>query len=264
VAFEELKERQAVIWGNGPFERISETSTIAYDDLVGRLAPGQGERWLDVACGTGAVAFRAAKRGADVTGVDLAPALVERARELAAQDGLDIQLDVGDAEQLPYDNADFDVVSSSFGVMFAPDHQRAARELGRVCRPGGRLGLLTWRPDGGVGAMFKTMQQFQPLPPEGAGSPPAWGEEAYVEQLLGGDFELEFSEGDATLSAESGREVWELFSTSFGPVKTMNEKLEGERRDTFEQAFIDFHESFRTDGGIRMPREYLLTVGRRR
>src|SRR5207244_11068083 len=87
VAFEELKERQAVIWGNGPFERISETSTIAYDDLVGRLAPEHGERWLDIACGTGAVAFRAAKRGADVTGVDLAPALVERAPELAAQEG---------------------------------------------------------------------------------------------------------------------------------------------------------------------------------
>jgi len=264
VAFEEFKQRQAVMWGNGPFERISKTGTIAYDDLVDRLAPESGERWLDIACGTGAIAFRAAKRGADVTGIDLAPALVERARELAAEEGLDVQLAVGDCEQLPYGNADFDAVSSSFGAMFAPDHQRAAKELGRVCRPGGRLGLLTWRPESGVGGMFKALQPFQPPPPEGAGSPLAWGDEEYVEQLLGKDFELEFSEGDVALEAESGEEVWQLFSTSFGPVKTLNEALEGERREEYERAFIDYHESFRTNGGIHMPRRYLLTLGRRR
>jgi SAM-dependent methyltransferase len=264
VAFEELKERQAAMWGNGPFERISETSAVAHDDVVDRLAPEPGERWLDVACGTGGVAFRAARRGADVTGVDLAPALAERARELAAEQGLEVRVDVGDCEQLPYGNADFDVVSSSFGVMFAPDHKRAAHELGRVCRPGGRLGLVTWRPDGGVGRMLETLQPFQPPPPEGAGSPLAWGEEDYVEQLLGPEFELEFSQGDVPLEAESGQQVWELFSTSFGPVKTLNETLAGERRDSFERAFVDFHESFRTNGGIRVPREYLLTIGRRR
>ena len=264
MAFEELKQRQAVMWGNGPFERIGATGTIAYDDLVDRLAPEPGERWLDIACGTGAIAFRAAKRGAEVTGVDLAPALVERARELAAEEGLDVRLDVGDCEQLPYGNADFDVVSSSFGAMFAPDHKRVAHELGRACRPGGRLGLLTWRPDSGVGLMFKTLQQFQPPPPEGAGAPLAWGEEAHLEDLLKSEFELEFSEGDAALDAESGQEVWELFSTSFGPVKTLNEALEGERRDEYEKAFVDFHESFRTNGGIHVPRKYLLTIGRRR
>jgi SAM-dependent methyltransferase len=264
VAFEELKQRQAVMWGNGPFERISETGAAAHEDLVDRLAPETGERWLDVACGTGAVAFRAAKRGADVTGVDLAPALVERARELAAEQGLDVQLDVGDCEELPYGNADFDIVSSSFGVMFAPDQQRAAHELGRVCRPVGRIGLVTWRPDGGVGRMFKTLQPFQPPPPEGVGAPLAWGEEEYVEQLLGRDFELEFGDGNMLLEAESGQEIWELFSTSFGPVKTLNESLEGERREAYERAFIDFHEGFRTNGGIQMPREYLVTIGRRR
>jgi SAM-dependent methyltransferase len=264
VAFEELKQRQAVMWGNGPFERITETGTGAHDDLVARLAPQPGERWLDVACGTGALTFRAAKRGADVTGLDLAPAMVERARELAAEQRLDVQLEVGDCEELPYGNADFDVVSSSFGVMFAPDQQRAAHELGRVCTPGGRIGLVTWRPDGGIGQMFKTLQPFQPPPPDGVGSPLAWGGEEHVERLLGRDFELEFADGDMPLEAESGREIWELFSTSFGPVKTVNETLEGERREAYERAFIDFHEGFRTNGGIHMPREYLVTIGRRR
>lgn len=264
MAFEELKQRQAVMWGNGPFERISETGTVAYEDLVRRLAPEPGERWLDVACGTGAVAFRAARRGAVVTGIDLAPALVERARELAAEEGLDVELEVGDCEQLPYGNADFEIVSSSFGVMFAPDQERAAHELGRVCKPGGRIGLLTWRPAGGVGRMFKTLQSFQPPPPEGAGSPLAWGEEGHVEELLGKDFELEFADGNMPLDAASGEEVWRLFSTSFGPVKTLNEALEGERRDEYERAFIDFHESFRTNDGIHMPREYLVTIGHRR
>jgi SAM-dependent methyltransferase len=264
MAFEELKQRQSVMWGNGPFERVAETAAGAYDDLVSQLAPQDGERWLDIACGTGAVALRAAKAGAKVTGSDLAPALVERARELAAEEGLDVDFEVGDCEELPYGNADFDVVSSSFGVMFAPDHERTAKELGRVCSPGGRLGLITWRPDSGVGRMFKTVQSFQPPPPEGAGSPLAWGEESYVEQLLGKDFELEFSEGDAALDAASGQEVWQLFSTSFGPLKTLNETLEGSRRDELERAFVDFHEGYRTNGGIHVPRLYLLTIGRRR
>lgn len=264
MAFQELKQRQAVMWGNGPFERISETGTAAYDELVSRLAPQAEDRWLDVACGTGAVSLRAARAGAQVTGLDLAPALVARAKELAAEAGLEVELEVGDCEELPYGNADFDVVSSSFGVMFAPDQPRAAGELARVCRPGGRLGLTTWRPDGGVGRMFKTLAPFQPPPPEGAGSPLAWGTEEHIGSLLGNAFELEFSEGDLTLDAESGEEVWQLFSTSFGPVKTAYETLEGDRREEFHRAFVDFHEGFREGDRIKMAREYLLTIGTRK
>lgn len=264
MAFEELKQRQSVMWGNGPFERIAETGAAMHEALVERLAPQPDEKWLDVACGTGAVALRAAKAGANVTGIDFAPALVARARELAAEQGLEVEFDVGDCEQLPYGNFDFDVVSSSFGVMFAPDHERAAKELGRVCRPGGRLGLLTWLPSGGIGQLLKTLQPFQPPPPEGAGSPLAWGESSYVEQRLGKDFDLEFSEGNAEWEVGSGEEAWQLFSTSFGPVKTLNEMLEGARRDEFERAFIDYHEQFRVNGGLRLPREYLLTSGTRK
>lgn len=250
--------------GNGPFERIAETSSVPYDDLVGALEPQAGERWLDVACGTGAVAFRAARAGANVTGIDLAPALIETAKRLAADEGLELRLEVGDAENLPYEDDSFDVVSSSFGVMFCPDERRAAAELARVCRPGGRLGLNTSRAESGVGRMFRTLAPYQPPPPEGAASPLDWGREEHLRELLDDAYELEFHEGDAVLQADSGEEVWELFSTSFGPVKTLWETLESPRRDEFRQAFIEFHEGFRRNGGIRMQRLYLVTLGRRR
>ncbi|MDQ2911414.1 MAG: methyltransferase domain-containing protein [Actinomycetota bacterium] len=264
MGFAELKARQAQVWGSAPFEKIAETSPVAYDDLVKSLSPQGGERWLDVACGTGAIAFRAARAGAEVTGVDFAPELVETAKRLAGEEGLRLDLEVGDAENLPYGDASFDVVSSSFGVMFAPDQPRAAGELARVTRPGGRLGLNTWRPDGGVGRFFQVVSGFAPPPPEGAGRPLDWGREEHVRQLLGDAFELEFQEGDAVLEAESGEEVWELFSTAFGPVKTLAESLEGERREEFRRAIVDFHEGARANGGIRMERRYLVTTGMRR
>lgn len=264
MAFEELKKRQSFVWGNGPFEKIAETSSVPYDDLVGSLRPQAGERWLDVACGTGAIAFRAAQTGADVTGIDLAPALIETAERLAAGEGVEVRFQVGDAENLPYEDASFDVVSSSFGVMFCPDERRAAAELARVCRPGGRLGLNTWRPESGVGRMFRTLAPFQPPPPEGAASPLDWGREEHVRELLGDAFELEFHQGDSLLEGESGEEIWELFSTSFGPVKTTWETLESPRREEFRRAFVDFQEGFRQNGGIRVERLYLVTLGRRR
>jgi SAM-dependent methyltransferase len=264
MAFEQLKERQSYMWGNGSFEKISETGTAAYDDLVDSLAPSAGERWLDVACGTGAVAFRAARAGAEVTGIDLAPALVETAKRIADEEGLEVALQVGDAENLPFEDGSFEVVSSSFGVMFCPDERRAAGELARVAKPGGRLGLLTWLPESGVGRLFATIQPFQPPLPEGVARPLHWGHEEHVRELLDDAFELDFHQGDMPLEAESGEEVWELFSTSFGPVKTLWETLESPRREEFRQAFIDFHEGFRRNGGINMERKYLVTVGRRR
>ena len=150
MAFEELKQRQSVAWGAAPFERIADEIGDIHDHLVAELAPKSGDAWLDVATGTGGVAVRAARAGANVTGVDLAPNLIETAKRLAAEEGLTIRYEVGDAEMLPCADASFDVVSSSFGVMFAPDQQGAARELARVCRSGGRIGLSTWDPQGGI------------------------------------------------------------------------------------------------------------------
>ncbi|MGH7359827.1 MAG: class I SAM-dependent methyltransferase, partial [Candidatus Rokuibacteriota bacterium] len=136
--FAELKARQALTWGAAPFERISETFADIHDRLVARLAPRPGETWLDVATGTGPLASRAARAGATVVGVDLAPNLIATARQLAAAARLAIQLEIGDCERLAHPAATFDVVVSSFGTIFAPDHAVVAAELARVCRPGGK------------------------------------------------------------------------------------------------------------------------------
>jgi SAM-dependent methyltransferase len=264
MAFEELKQRQSMMWGTGPYERLPQHYEPLLDHLAAAIAPVAGERLLDVATGTGALATRLARSGAAVTGVDLAPALVDTARRLAAEDGLDIHYEVGDAESLPYEDGSFDIVASSIGSMFAPDHGAVARELARVCRPGGRLGLAHWSPERGVVDMFKVMAPFLPPLPPGAGSPFAWGSRDYVEELLGAAFELRFEEGDAPQRGESGEDVWQLFSTVYGPTRTLAESLPPERREELHRAFVDFYESYRTDGGIHQPRPYLIVLGTKR
>ena len=147
MAFEELKQKQGVMWGSGPYQNITDTIPDIHELVIERLAPTRGVRWLDLACGTGAVAERASRAGAQVTGVDLAPALIETARERAAEQGLEIDYRVGDCERLEeLADESFDVVSSTCGVMFAPDHKATARELGRVTKSGGRLGSSTGTP----------------------------------------------------------------------------------------------------------------------
>jgi SAM-dependent methyltransferase len=169
MPFEELKARQSVVWGAGAYEPIVEITTEIHEALVAALDGRPGQGWLDIATGTGAVALRAARTGAEVTGVDLAPALIQTARRNAAAQGLNIRFETGDAEALPYQDASFDIVSSAIGTQFAPDHRAVARELGRVCRPGGRLGLACWTPTGGVAEMFKMMAPFMPPPALGSG-----------------------------------------------------------------------------------------------
>lgn len=139
MAFEALKDRQAAAYSNSKFELLAETAADIHDDLVERLGVRAGERWLDLATGTGAVAVRAARRGAVVTGQDLAEGLIQTAQRLAAQDGVDVTFEVGDCEQLPYPDGSFDVISSAQGAVFAPDHRAVARELERVSAPGGRI-----------------------------------------------------------------------------------------------------------------------------
>ena len=189
MAFEELKERQSVVWGTGPYQRVTETIADIHENVVERLAPAPGDKWLDLACGTGAVAERAAAAGADVTGIDLAPVLIETAKERAQGLGLEIDYAVGDAENLDVADASFDKVSSTCGVMFTPDHEATARELARVTKPGGQIGLANWTPTGGLAKMFAVMAPYMPAKPPS--SPFAWGDEEHVRELLGEAFELE-------------------------------------------------------------------------
>jgi len=261
MAFEALKTRHAEMWGSAPWERVAETLAPLHEHLIAELCPRAGERWLDAATGTGAVAIRAARGGAEVTGLDLAPRLVKTATRLAAREGLAICFEVGDCEHLPYGDASFDVVASAVGVIFAPDHRAVARELARVCRPGGRLGLVSWRPNP---AYVAVLEPFRSRPEPGVGDPDDWGREEYVLDLLGDAFELTFVEGRHALRGESAEAIWELMTTAHGAFKALLEFLDAHRRAQLQRAFIGYLERYRTDGGISAPDDYLLVLGARR
>jgi SAM-dependent methyltransferase len=265
MPFEELKQRHSVVWGIGPYQNITDTITDIHAVVIERLDPQPGVKWLDLACGTGAAAELAAERGAGVTGIDIAPALIETAKERAAERGLDIDYRVGDAEQLELEDASYDVVSSTCGVMFAPDHEATARELARVVKPGGRIGLVNWTPaEDGLAALFRIMKPFQPPAPEGVGYPFDWGDEQHVRELLGEAFDLELEGGVSPLQLPSGEAYWELFSSSYGPTRTLAENLDDERREELRRSWVEFADSLSSNGGIEHRREYLLVLGTRR
>jgi SAM-dependent methyltransferase len=259
MANDELKQRQSVMWANGPYEKVSDTLGDIHELVIERLGPRPGERWLDLACGTGAVSELAAGEGASVVGIDLSPGLIETARALAAERGLSVDYRVGDCENLEgVDDASFDVLSSTVGIMFAPDHEATAGEIARVVKPGGRIGLANWTPESGVGDLFRVMGPFQAAKPPS--SPFDWGNESRVRELLGGSFELEISEHDSPLEVESGEAYWELFSTSYGPTKTLAESLDPDRREEFHRAWLDLF----GDGPVVHHRAYILVEGTRR
>lgn len=264
MGFDEFKARQAAAYSSAPFENLADSAADIHDHLVKTLGVIPGETWLDLATGTGAVAIRAARRGARVTGQDLADGLVQTARRLAAEQGVTVTFDVNDCEELPYPDASFDVISSAQGAVFAPDHTAVAAQLARVCRPGGRIGLTAWRPGGAIEAFFRVIGTFAPAPPTGAGNPLGWGRPDYVRELLGDAFQLEFIEAESPQLAWSSGALWHLFSTSFGPTKALADSLQPARRDELRQTFTAFYDQYKVPGGISSPREYILITGHRR
>jgi ubiquinone/menaquinone biosynthesis C-methylase UbiE len=181
-----VKTRHRAMWALGDYPAVAvDVIPDLGPILVAATGVGRGDRVLDVAAGTGNAAVPAALAGADVVASDLTPELFPAGRAFAARHGVALTWEEGDAEALPYPDASFDAVLSCVGVMFAPHHQRAADELVRVCRPGGRIGLLSWTPTGFIGEMFRTMKPYAPTPPPGAQPPPLWGNEEYVRGLLG-------------------------------------------------------------------------------
>jgi ubiquinone/menaquinone biosynthesis C-methylase UbiE len=261
VAFDELKARSAAAWSSAPWEEAEHLIGEVHERLVAALDPRPGERWLDVGTGAGAVALLIARRGADTTGIDPAYGLIESAKRRAADEGLDVAFDVGDAESLPYEDASFDGVASSMGMIFAPSHEAAAGEVARVLRPGGRLGFTAWRPET---AFFAITRKYAPPPPEDAGNPDDWSREAYVEKMLGDSFELTFQVLTMTFLAESGDAAWELMSRTVGPFKAGVTMLEPEQLAEFHREFVELLDAHRANGGVELPGEYLLVVGTRR
>jgi SAM-dependent methyltransferase len=247
--------------GGRDYDKISEHVSDAIEHLVRRVNPVPGERFLDIATGTGWTARRLAARGASVVGIDLGAPVIEAAKTLAPT----IDFRVGDAESLEFEDESFDGVTSTFGIMFSARPEDAARELTRVCKRGGRIGLATWLPGGTVEPFFNVMRPYLPPPPSPAPpSPLEWGRSERVRALLGTAFDLKFESGTTTLRVPSGKAAWELFIAGFGPTKTVAASLEPQRREEFTRDFIEYHERFRGELGVAQPREYLVTVGVRR
>jgi SAM-dependent methyltransferase len=243
----------ADFWSGSSYERIAETYAPIHDRVVGALAIKPGMHVLDVACGTGGVALRAARAGADVVGVDISADQLAKARRAADQEGLTIRFDEGDCQQLPYGDEEFDAVPSAFGAIFAPDHERTAAELARVCRPAGRLALTAWPRD-------EWLQVGELAGRPGPTGPDAtdWAREDHLRALLGDAFDLELETGTWRVEAGSADELWDLVSSAMPPLRNWLAEQSPEVRVRAEEVYREYLGS-----GV-LARDYVLVLGTRR
>lgn len=259
-----LKARHRAMWALGDYHAVA-TEIIADlgPVLVEAAGIGQGQSVLDVAAGAGNVAIPAAATGARVIASDLTPELLEQGKADADAQGVHLDWQVADAEHLPFDDDAFDVVTSCVGVMFAPHHQQTADELVRVCRPGGRIGLVSWTPSGFIGQLFATMKGYVAPPPPGAQPPPLWGDLAHVRELFG-DRVSDVQASQQLLRVDRLADpiaFRDYFKTNYGPTIAAYRGIvdEPNRVAELDQALLDLSERFRTsDGSIEW--EYLLVV----
>lgn len=250
---------QKGVWSQGDFSRIGAIVQVVAEDLCEAAAIRAGDRILDVACGAGNGAIAAARRTWEPTvGLDYVPALLERARERAAAERLEVELVEGDAQALPFEDASFDGVLSIFGAMFAPDQQRAADELLRVCRPGGCIAMANWTPTGFIGQVFKTVAGHAP-PPPGLAPPPLWGTEERVRELFGERVsELRAQPRDVVMRAPTAARWIDLFRTWFGPMKVAYERVGPEGEEALTGDLRELLERMSTDDDtLYVPSEYL-------
>jgi SAM-dependent methyltransferase len=268
IAVEDLKRTHRATWAAGDYAAVAErVGEVPPRDLLERVPVGPGDEVLDVATGTGNVALPAAAAGAHVIGVDITPELFDTARRRASEQDVHVDWMEGDAEELPFGDARFDVVLSVFGVQFAPRHEVVAAELARVTKPGGRIGLINWTPEGLIGQMFKVMGKYLPAPPDYASPPPLWGSEDHVRKLFAGtDVELEFARGNNPWRFDSAEHFVVFFETNYGPTLKARERLEAEGRwaELREElhALAERHNEA-SDGSLSMQAEYLVTIGRK-
>jgi SAM-dependent methyltransferase len=265
----ELKGRHRKMWASGDYPSMVETFLLPLGPrLVEAAGVRSGQRVLDVAAGTGNASIPAAQTGAEVTASDLTPELLEAGRQRADAAGVELNWVTADAEALPFDDASFDVVTSSIGAMFAPHHQKVADELVRVCRPGGTIALLSWTPDGMIGQLFKTMGPFAPTPPPGAQPPPLWGNEEHLRGLFGGRVgwrTLEREPLEVTAFERPG-DYGEHFKDRYGPTIVARANAErNDRASEFDAALDAFCDEWNLGSGddARFEQEYLVAVGTR-
>ncbi len=266
-----MKTKERTVWALGDYHAFA-TATVwpLGPRLVEACGISHGQRVLDVATGTGNVAIRAAQAGARVVAADLTPENFEAGRREARAQGVEVEWVEGDAQALPFDDAEFDVVTSSLGAMFAPNHRAVADELVRVCRPGGTVGMLNFTPEGLAADFFGVFLPYAPPPPPGALPPLLWGREEHVRQLFGDRVEsLALRRDEYVEQAASPRTYYELFRATFGPAVAIYASLadQPERAAALDRAFLDFvARANRGPGGgpARYHYEYLLVVARTR
>jgi len=259
--YQQLTERARAMWGSGDFARAGAEQVVVGELLARAIDVHPGERVLDVAAGSGNAALAAARRGARVVASDFVPAVLDRAVQRARVDGLDLETREADAQALPFGDGAFDVVLSTFGVMFAPNQSQAASELMRVCRPGGRIGLANWTPEGFIGKLFKVIGQYVP-PAPGLKSPALWGTRAHLNALFGPDGQVNAKNTDFIFRYKSPEHWLTFFRGHYGPVLKAFEAIDPEAREGL-QADIDqlLRElNIARDGTLVIPGEYLEVV----
>lgn len=265
----ELKARHRAMWASGDYPTMVETFLLPLGPrLVDACGIEAGMRVLDVATGTGNAAIPAAQRGATVTASDLTPELLDAGRDRAEAEGLELEWVEADAERLPFEDGSFDVVMSAIGAMFAPNHQAVADELVRVARPGGTVGLLSWTPEGMLGALFRTMGPFAAPPPPGAQPPPLWGSEEHLRALTGDRVDWHTFERDLLeiTAFEHPHDYATHFKTYYGPTIAVQANARKEEREAeFEEALDRFSDEWNrgTADRARFEKEYLVAVGTR-
>lgn len=257
-----IKQRQQATWASGDFAVIGTTLQIVGESLAEAADVNAGERVLDVAAGNGNATLAAARRFAQVTSTDYVPALLEKGRERARAEGLDVQFQVADVEELPFADGSFDVVLSTYGAMFAPDHRRTASEMLRVLREGGRLGMANWTPDGFIGQLFKVIGAHVP-PPAGLKSPALWGTEPHLVELFGPRAaQLRCERRHFNFRYRSASHWIQIFRDFYGPTHKAFAALDEAARPALERDITALLERMNTGGAASLvvPAEYLEVV----
>jgi len=266
IDFATVKTRQQGAWSSGDYAVVGTTLQIVGEQLCEALDIRAGQRVLDVAAGNGNATLAAARRWCKVVSTDYVPALLERGRERAAAERLDVDFQEADAEALPFANDSFDVVVSTFGVMFTPDQERAAAEMLRVCRPDGKIGLANWTPDGFIGQLFKTIGRRLP-PPAGVKSPALWGTEARINDMFGPrTSSIRIEQRAFVFRYRSVRHWLDVFKTYYGPLLKAFATLEPRDQAALVQDLTALAEQFNRSGDASMvvPSDYLEIVITRR
>jgi ubiquinone/menaquinone biosynthesis C-methylase UbiE len=264
IDFSAIKSRQQTTWASGNYAVIGTTLQIVGESLCEAVDVEAGQRVLDVAAGNGNAALAAARRGCIVTATDYVQTLLDGARARAESDGVELDCREADAEALPFADGSFDAVLSTFGVMFTPDQERAAAELLRVCRLGGRIGLANWTPGGFVGQMFKVVGRFA-APPAGVRSPLEWGTPTRVAELFSAHVILATERRNFVFRYRSAQAWLDAFRTFYGPMHKAFASLDAEGAAAFETELLDLanaHNTSRIDA-LRIPSEYLEIVATR-